>query len=72
MLGAGLDLIIDPLARKIGIYYPPILAFILVMFTIVIALLYFSIITSELKSKIKELTQKIVLLEYDLKEMRER
>jgi multisubunit Na+/H+ antiporter MnhB subunit len=60
------DLIIDPLAFKLGIHYPPALAFIIVVILLVLVMLYFSVAVSDLKSRNKELSQKIALLEYKL------
>lgn len=60
------DKIIDPLARILGIGYPPALVFIWVIFFLLLALLYFSMIISDLKSKLKELSQKVALLEHEI------
>lgn len=70
VIGAGLilsafaDRVIDPLAFRLGITYPPALVFVLIFFLLVSAMLYFSLVVSDLKSKNKELSQKIALLEY--------
>ncbi|MEW6570844.1 MAG: DUF2304 domain-containing protein [Nitrospirota bacterium] len=70
VIGVGLifssfaDRIIDPLAFKLGIKYPPALIFLIVFFLLTLTTLYFSIVLSDLKSKNKELIQKIALLEY--------
>jgi len=72
LIGLGLilssfaDKIIDPIAFKLGIHYPPALAFIIVVFLLVLVMLYFSIAVADLKSKNKELSQKIALMEYKL------
>lgn len=72
LIGVGLmlaplgDFIIDPLAFKLGISHPPALIFMLVFFLFVIAMLYFSIVVSDLKGKNKELSQKIALMEYKI------
>lgn len=58
------DRIIDPIAFRLGIQYPPTLVFVLIFFMFVFAMLYFSLVVSDLKSKNKELSQKIALLEY--------
>lgn len=58
------DRIIDPIAFRLGIHYPPALIFLIVFFLLTFILLYFSIVVSDLKSKNKELSQKIALLEY--------
>ena len=63
------DLIIDPLAVQLGIHYPPALAFIIVTILLVLVMLYFSIAVSDLKSRNKELSQKIALLEYKLSKL---
>lgn len=66
--GSVIDIIIDPLAKKLGIYYPPALVFMLLIMVLIISFFYFSLITSDLKSKVKELTQKVALLEFELRE----
>lgn len=67
MASAVADKIVDPLARVLRIGYPPALVFIWVFFFLMLALLYFSYIISDLKGKVKELSQKVALLEYELK-----
>jgi len=75
LIGFGLifssfaDRIIDPLARRMGISYPPALVFVIISFLLVLALLYFSIVVSDLKGKNKELSQKIALMEYKLSKL---
>ena len=59
------DKIIDPMAKMLGIHYPPALVFIWIVFGLVVALLHFSAVISDLKGKIKELGQKIALMEAD-------
>jgi len=49
-----------------GISYPPVLVFVIISFLLVLALLYFSVVGSDLKGKNKELSQKIALMEYKL------
>ena len=66
LAGSMADLIIDPFAKMIGISYPPALVFAWLIFCLVIALLYFSSVISDLKGKIKELSQKIALMEYEM------
>lgn len=66
MLSPFVDLILDPLAFKLHIRYPPALAFILTFFLLVIVILYFSLVVSDLKGKNKELSQKIALIEFKL------
>jgi len=66
-ISSVLDKIIDPLARILNISYPPVFAFMLISIIMIISLLYFSLVTSDLKSKVKELTQKIALLEFEAK-----
>jgi hypothetical protein len=60
------DKIIDPFARKIGIGYPPALVFAWIIFCLILALLYFSSVISDLTGKIKELSQKIAILESEM------
>jgi hypothetical protein len=65
------DLVIDPLAFKLGIHYPPALVFIIAVILLVLVMLYFSVAVSNLKSRNKELTQKVALLEYKLSRLYE-
>lgn len=60
------DVIIDPIAKKIGIGYPPALVFAWIIFCLIIALLYFSAVISDLKGKLKELSQKIAIMEFEM------
>lgn len=69
ILSSFADRIIDPVARTLGISYPPVLVFMVVFFFLVLAILYFSIVVSDLKSKNKELSQKIALMEYKLNKL---
>lgn len=66
--GSIIDLVIDPLARILRIGYPPAIGFMMISLVLIASLLYFSLITSDLKGKVKELTQKIALLEQELNE----
>jgi len=61
MGGAFADLVIDPIAKRLGVDYPPALVFALLIFCLVVALLYFSTVISDLKSRVKELAQIIAL-----------
>jgi hypothetical protein len=60
------DLIVDPIARFLGIGYPPALVFAWIIFGLVVALLHVSAVISDLKGKIKELSQKIALMESEV------
>lgn len=66
MASSVADKIIDPFAKKLGIGYPPALIFAWLIFCLVLALLYFSSVISDLTGKIKELSQKVALLESEL------
>ncbi|HXX57120.1 MAG TPA: DUF2304 domain-containing protein [Thermodesulfovibrionales bacterium] len=66
MASSVADIVVDPLARKLGIGYPPALVFVWVIFFLILALIYFSYVISDLKGKVKELSQKVALLEYEL------
>jgi len=78
LIGLGLvlssfaDYIIDPLAATLGISYPPVFVFVIIFFLFVLATLYFSIVVSDLKSKNKELSQKVALMEYKLDRLSEK
>jgi hypothetical protein len=66
MASSVADRIVDPLARKLHIGYPPALIGTWIIFCLIIALLYFSAVISDLKGKIKELSQKIALMELEM------
>jgi hypothetical protein len=66
ILSSFADLIIDPLAFKLGLSYPPALVFMVTFFLFVLVILYFSVAVSDLKSRNKELSQKVALMEYKL------
>lgn len=66
------DLIFDRFATTLGIGYPPALYFAWIVLCLIVTLLYYSVIISDIKSKLKELSQKIALLEYELKTEREK
>jgi hypothetical protein len=68
MASSVADKIIDPFAKRLGIGYPPALVFAWIIFCLILALLYFSSVISDLTGKIKELSQKIALLESELDE----
>jgi hypothetical protein len=72
LAGSMADLIIDPFAKKIGIGYPPALVFAWIIFCLVIALIYFSTVISDLKGKIKELSQKIAIMEFEIDKLPEK
>ena len=72
MASSVADIVVDPLARKLGIGYPPALVFVWVIFFLILALIYFSYVISDLKGKVKELSQKIALLEYELERKSDR
>jgi hypothetical protein len=70
ILSSGADLILDPLATKLGIHYPPALILPIISILFVLVVLYFSIVVSDLKTKGKELAQKIALMEYELNKIK--
>lgn len=69
IFGSVADLVVDPLAFALGIHYPPALIFFIFFFIVVLTMFYFSIVVSDLKSKNKELSQKLALMEYKIKEL---
>lgn len=72
ILASIADFVIDPLAFRLGISYPPALVFIVIFFLLVLVVLYFSIVVSDLKGRNKELSQKIALMEYRLNTLRKK
>jgi tellurite resistance protein TehA-like permease len=66
MASSAADKIIDPFAKSLHIGYPPALVFAWIIFCLILALLYFSSVISDLKGKIKELSQKIALMELEI------
>jgi hypothetical protein len=71
MASSSADKIIDPFAKHLGIGYPPALVFAWIIFCLILALIYFSAVISDLKGKIKELGQKIAIMELELDKRRE-
>ncbi len=71
ILASFADFVIDPLAGRLHVSYPPMLVFVVVFFFFLLVLLYFSAVVSDLKSKNKELSQKIALMEYKLGKLAE-
>lgn len=57
------DLLFDWIALKIGVSYGPTLALLLGFLLLVLTLLYFSTVISDLKTRNKELAQRLALLE---------
>lgn len=72
MLSSGADVVLDRVAFKLGISYPPVLGFVMLLLALVFGLLYFSVVASDLKSSFKELAQKTALLEHELKRLSEK
>ncbi len=70
--GAFADTFINSLARFLGVGYPPIVIIIFLILILIVSLMYFSMLISELKSRIKELTQKLAFIEYELDNKREK
>ncbi|KJU86631.1 conserved hypothetical protein, membrane [Candidatus Magnetobacterium bavaricum] len=68
--GAFSDILINPLAKLLGIGYPPIMILVLLVVLLILSLLYFSVVISDLKGRLKELTQKTAFLEYELKSVK--
>jgi hypothetical protein len=66
MASSAADKVIDPFARRLHIGYPPALVFAWIIFCLILALIYFSSVISDLKGKIKELSQKIALMELEM------
>ncbi len=66
MASSAADKVIDPFAKRLHIGYPPALVFAWIIFCLILALIYFSSVISDLKGKIKELSQKIALMELEL------
>jgi len=72
VLASIADFAIDPLAFRLGISYPPALVFLVIFFLLVLVVLYFSVVVSDLKGRNKELSQKIALMEYRLNTLRKK
>jgi uncharacterized membrane protein (DUF485 family) len=72
ILSSFADHIIDPIAFALGLTYPPVLVFVLIQFVFLLAILYFSKVVSDLKSRNKELSQKVALMEFQINSLNER
>lgn len=59
--------LLEILARTIGIYYAPSILLPIIIFFAVILFIYFSIIISRQSEQLKNLAQKIALLEQELR-----
>jgi len=66
ILASIADFVIDPLAFRLGISYPPALVFMVLFLLLVVVVLYFSVVVSDLKGRNKELSQKMALMEFRL------
>ena len=54
---------IDYFASVVGIYYPPVMVLLLLIFALVCVLVQFSIVVSRQNDQIRKLAQKLALLE---------
>ncbi len=61
---------LDFLATFAGIYYPPALLFLMLIIAIILVLIQFSIVISKNNDKIKNLTQELALLKYQLEKQK--
>lgn len=65
------DYLMDPIANYLKISYPPMLMLIIILFIFTFIIFLFSLVISDLKTKNKELVQKIVLMEFKLEKLKE-
>ena len=65
------DILFDWIALRIGVHYGPALALLLGFLLLVLTLLYFSTVISDLKTQNKELAQRLALLEAEQSNRRE-
>ena len=72
MLASGADLVLDRVASKLGVGYPPVLGFVMLLLVLILGFLYFSVVASDLKTGLKELAQQNALLEHELRKLSER
>ncbi|MBF0487725.1 MAG: DUF2304 domain-containing protein [Nitrospirae bacterium] len=70
--GAFADTLVNSLARMLGVGYPPVIIITFLILILIVSLMYFSLLISELKSRIKELTQKVAFIEYELNNKKEK
>jgi len=64
--------IVDYVAHRLGIAYPPVLALILGMVALVLKILVMDIERSRSATKIQRLIQRVALLESEIRDMQER
>lgn len=57
---------IDYFSKLVGIYYPPAMLLLFLIFALIIVLVQFSVVVSQQNDKIRKLAQKIALLEEKL------
>jgi len=62
--------LLHQLSALMGIYYPPSALFLIFIGLVVLILLNFSVVVSDLSAKVMRLTQKLALLEWEIDSMR--
>lgn len=65
------EMLLTAIARLMGIFYPPSALFVIGFGFILLILLHFSVIVSELSTENKELAQRLAILEWKLGESME-
>ena len=58
-------------ARMLGVYYPPMVLLLVMIGTVFVALLSFSVILSRQRRQIERLTEEAAILDAELRELRE-
>ena len=58
-------------ARVLGVYYPPALLILVLIFFVFVASLYFSVVVSRQRQQIERLMEEIALLDAEVRELRD-
>jgi hypothetical protein len=59
-------------ARALGIYYPPAVLILVLVFFVFVVSLYFSVVVSRQRQQIEQIVEDLALLDRDLRELRRR
>jgi hypothetical protein len=63
--------ILDATARWLGVYYPPAVLLLVLVFFVFVASLYFSVVVSGQRRQIESLTEQVALLDERVRKLRE-
>lgn len=62
---------LETISLSLGVYYPPSLLFLLALSAIVCFLVHLSVVNSKMQHNIKDLTQELALMRYELDQLKQ-